>query len=211
MHKLPLWVDFDISSFPKTVLIVVVNISAVAAWYASELMSVFNKDGGWFGVEFALNGLLGLAPEELDFSNMVRVRMRRSEGGPPSFGLYCRSGKPILTGRCRLRWVQPFSPLVLEAERLQQQGHDIFREREEDHGDECLLESYQDGDRFALYSFGRSTVRRYDLKAANVLCVSWVLAQCLPLCRNTESGWIPLYRKLPASPIWDWCNGAMSS
>lgn len=157
-------------------------------------------DNGRGGYCFELNGLLGLALDELGFAYqpiMARVRMGRSEGGPRHHLAY------IVEAESQSWLVDAgfggpshFHPLVLGTEREQQQGHNIFRIRYEDHSEESVLERRQDGDWFALYSFDRATVRRCDLDAANVLCATWdqsLLAQNLLLCRNTESGWIQLF------------------
>ncbi|MCQ8105730.1 arylamine N-acetyltransferase [Methylomonas sp. SURF-2] len=155
-----------------------------------------NGRGGYC---FELNGLLGLALDELGFdyqSIMARVRMGNSEGGPRLHLAYIVEAE----GESWLMDVgfggpSHFHPLRLHAE-PQQQGHDIFRLRQEAHSGETVLERKQDDDWFALYSFDRAAVRRCDLDAANLVCATWeqsLLSQNLLLCRNTEFGRIQLF------------------
>lgn len=156
--------------------------------------------GGRGGYCFELNGLLGLALDELGFDYqpiMARVRMGRSEGGPRHHLAYIveTEGESWLVD-AGFGGPSHFRPLPLNGEQSFRQGHDQFRIRDEFHSGESVLERRQDDDWFALYSFDRAAVRRCDLDAANVLCATWdqsLLAQNLLLCRNTEFGRIQLF------------------
>lgn len=156
-----------------------------------------NGRGGYC---FELNGLLGMALDELGFDYqpiMARVRMGRSEGGPRHHLAYIveAEGESWLVD-AGFGGPSQYYPLRLNDEQEQQQGHDTFRIRYEADSSESVLERYQNGDWFALYSYDRAVVRRCDLDAANVLCSTWeqsLLSQNLLLCRNTAFGRIHLF------------------
>ncbi len=157
-------------------------------------------DGGRGGYCFELNGLLGLALDELGFDYqpiMARVRMGRSEGGPRHHLAYIveTEGESWLAD-AGFGGPSHYQPLPINGEQPFRQGHDLFRIRNEAHSGESVLERQQDDDWFALYSFDRAAVRPCDLDAANVLCATWdqsLLAQNLLLCRNTEFGRVQLF------------------
>lgn len=156
--------------------------------------------GGRGGYCFELNGLLGLALDELGFDYqpiLARVRMGRSEGGPRHHLAYIvdADGESWLVD-AGFGGPSHFQPLPVSGEQPFRQGHDQFRIRREAHSGESVLERRQDDGWFGLYSFDRAAVRRCDLDAANVLCATWdqsLLAQNLLLCRNTELGRIQLF------------------
>jgi N-hydroxyarylamine O-acetyltransferase len=158
---------------------------------------LINRRGGYC---FELNGLLGLALDELGFTYqtiMARVRMGRGEGGPRHHLAYlvAAEGESWLVD-AGFGGPSHFYPLQLDGGQVQQQGDDTFRLRYEAHSGETVLERRHKDGWFALYSFDRAAVRRCDLEAANVLCATWeqsLLAKNLLMCRNTEFGRIQLY------------------
>ncbi|MDD2759173.1 MAG: arylamine N-acetyltransferase [Methylomonas sp.] len=157
-------------------------------------------DKGRGGYCFELNGLLGLALQELGFDVepiLARVRMGRSEGGPRHHLAYLvqAGGEPWLVD-AGFGGPAPLQPLRLVNDQEQQQGHETFRIRHEPNSGDRVVEKRLNGDWFSLYSFDRATVRSCDLDAANMLCSTWsesLLAQNLLLCRYTELGRIQLF------------------
>lgn len=152
------------------------------------------------GYCFELNGLMGLALDELGFAYrpiMARVRMGRDEGGP-------RHHLAFIVEADGESWLVdagfggPYArfPLLLNSRQPQQQPHGTYRVRHEADSGEHVVEQQQRDGWFALYGFDRAAVRRCDLDAANMLCATWeqsLLARNLLLCRYTDFGRIQLF------------------
>lgn len=158
---------------------------------------VANRRGGYC---FELNGLFGQALDELGFAYqpiMARVRMGRNEGGPRlhlAFIVEAEGDSWLVDAG--FGGPSHYRPLRLNTEQTQSQDHNQFRLREEAETGETVLERWQNGEWFALYSFDRSKVQRCDLDAANLVCTTWdqsLLSQNLLICRNTAEGWVQLF------------------
>ncbi|AMK75033.1 MULTISPECIES: arylamine N-acetyltransferase family protein [Methylomonas] len=158
---------------------------------------VAKRRGGYC---FELNGLFGQALDELGFAYqpiMARVRMGRNEGGPRLHLAFIveTEGDSWLVD-AGFGGPSHYLPLRLNTEQAQSQDHNRFRLRQEPESGETVLERWQNGEWFALYSFDRSKVQRCDLEAANLVCTTWdqsLLSQNLLICRNTAEGWVQLF------------------